>query len=90
MLRGDKVVGSPFYKETKGIDDLLFRTCEYLLFEIEDEGESLKRFYHPMSSPFGKDENYIDILVKVYQRDLKYPKGGKFTQILGNTLLKIH
>ena len=59
------------------------KTCQYLEFETNiknkdtGESESMTRYYHPMSKVH--DEGSIDLLIKVYLRDFKFPKGGAFT-----------
>ena len=35
------------------------------------------RYYHPLSKI--NDQGYFDLLVRVYLRDFKFPKGGLFT-----------
>jgi len=44
------------------------------------ELESMTRYYHPMSKV--ADEGIIDLLIKVYLRNFKFPKGGAFTQFV--------
>ena len=52
-------------------------TCEYLEFEAElknkETGKMEKhtRYYHPMSKV--NDQGYIDLLIKVYLRNFKFP-----------------
>ena len=40
----------------------------------------MKRYYHPMSKV--NDQGIIDLLIKVYLRDFKFPLGGTFTQFI--------
>ena len=61
------------------------KTCQYLEFEADVKTEDkstvkMKRYYHPMSKV--DDEGVLDLLIKVYLRNMQYPKGGSFTQFM--------
>ena len=53
-------------------------TCEYLQFECSIDGQIFQRFYHPLSKV--TDTGYVDLLIKVYLRNMEFTKGGVFTQ----------
>ena len=61
-------------------------TCQYLEFEADlKDPESglttpMKRYYHPMSKV--DDQGIIDLLIKVYLRNMQFPQGGAFTQFI--------
>mmetsp|Transcript_1624 Transcript_1624/g.2875 ORF Transcript_1624/g.2875 Transcript_1624/m.2875 type:complete len:221 (-) Transcript_1624:265-927(-) len=61
-------------------------TCQYLQFEADilnkesGEVDQLTRYYHPMSKV--KDAGILDLLIKVYLRNFKFPQGGAFTQFI--------
>lgn len=60
-------------------------TCQYLEFEADIMTEDnktvpMKRYYHPMSKV--NDQGVLDLLVKVYLRSMKFPKGGTFSQFI--------
>ena len=38
----------------------------------------VRRYYHPMSKV--EDQGVLDLLIKVYLKNMKYPQGGSFTQ----------
>ncbi len=54
-------------------------TCQYLQFEVTIGGQTLQRYYHPMSKV--SDQGYIDLLIKVYLRNFQH-QGGVFTQFI--------
>ena len=53
-------------------------TCEYLQFEATLGGQKLQRYYHPLSKV--TDTGYVDLLIKVYLRNMEFQQGGLFTQ----------
>ena len=53
---------------------------QYVTIGAEINGELIKRDYHPISPT--KDWGLIDLLVKIYPRNLFHPAGGIFTQYL--------
>ena len=61
-------------------------TCQYLEFEADLQGEKgqppvvMKRYYHPMSKV--DDQGVLDLLIKVYLKNMKFPQGGTFTQFI--------
>ena len=55
------------------------QTCQYLEFEadVENGTKQMTRYYHPMSKV--NDSGILDLLIKVYLRNFKFPQGGAFT-----------
>lgn len=58
------------------------QTCQYLEFEadVENGTKQMTRYYHPMSKV--NDSGILDLLIKVYLRNFKFPQGGAFTQFI--------
>ncbi len=61
-----------------------FKTCQYVMLEGSPDysNEAIKRLYHPIS--MDSDKGFVDILIKVYEKNGFNKEFGIFSNYLAN------